>query len=193
MTAPQLFAWVKGTKRSADLVAHSKIKATLLVHGVVDSWEFRKLWPFMFEGVVQQTVICVYVSPQLLPAAHGPVVSVEGCLHQGSHHAAHGCLIATAVSLAIMFHTQDMSSFVSHNKSRGESIFMIQCAASDRVAHPSDWSVPLHPSRSKALSGEEDGMIVVFCMVHIAFLLSERPAAHVLQAARWVSSFNKAN
>lgn len=45
------------THRSADLVADSKVEATLLVHRVVDAGELRQLWPVVFEGVVQETVV----------------------------------------------------------------------------------------------------------------------------------------
>lgn len=46
------------------------------------------------------------VSLQLLSAAHGPVVSVEGRLHQRSHHASHCGFISAAVALAIVLHAQ---------------------------------------------------------------------------------------
>lgn len=46
------------------------------------------------------------VSFQLLSAAHGPVVSMEGCLHQWSHHASHRRFVSAAVALAIVLHAQ---------------------------------------------------------------------------------------
>lgn len=49
------------------------------------------------------------VSPQLLTAAHGPVVLVEGCLHQRGHHAPHRRLIAAPIPLTIVFHAQPAS------------------------------------------------------------------------------------
>lgn len=45
------------THRGADLIAHSKVKATLFIHGVVYARKFGKLWPVVFEGVIQQTII----------------------------------------------------------------------------------------------------------------------------------------
>lgn len=51
----------------------------------------------------------------------------------------------------------------------------------------------LHASRAKALSCEKDGMVMVFGVFWILFLLYEGPATHILQAPRWVPAFNKAN
>lgn len=56
------------------------------------------------------------VSLQFLSAAHGPVVSMEGCLYQRSHHASHGSFIATAVALAVMFHSQTVHKDTEKNK-----------------------------------------------------------------------------
>lgn len=52
--------WKPGgcTHWSADLIAHSKVKSTLLIHRIVDARKFRKLRPVVFEGVIQETVIC---------------------------------------------------------------------------------------------------------------------------------------
>lgn len=36
-------------------------------------------------------------------------------------------------------------------------------------------------------------MVVVFGVIRIAFLLHKGPAAHVLQAPRWVASLNEAD
>lgn len=54
--------WVDGqlqgsTHRGADLVSHSEVESALLIHGVVDAGEFRKLRPVVFERVIQQTII----------------------------------------------------------------------------------------------------------------------------------------
>lgn len=46
------------------------------------------------------------VSLQLLSAAHGPVVPMEGRLHQRRHDAAHRRLVPAAVSLAVVLHAQ---------------------------------------------------------------------------------------
>lgn len=48
----------------------------------------------------------LYVAVELLLAAAGPVVAVEGSLDQWGHDAAHTGLISTAVALAIMLHAQ---------------------------------------------------------------------------------------
>lgn len=45
------------------------------------------------------------VAAQLLLAAAGPVEAMEGCLNQGCHDTAQPYLVATAVALAIVFHT----------------------------------------------------------------------------------------
>lgn len=61
------------------------------------------------------------VSLQLLAAAHGPVVAVEGCLHQRSHDAAHGGLVSTAVALAVVLHAQPAQrAQQAQTSSRGE-------------------------------------------------------------------------
>lgn len=44
------------------------------------------------------------VSIELLFAAAGPVVAMEGRLNQRSHDAAHAGLISAAVALAVMLH-----------------------------------------------------------------------------------------
>lgn len=44
----------------------------------------------------------------------------------------------------------------------------------------------LHARRSKLLSGKEDGVIVILCVVLVLFLLQKSPAAHVLQTLRRV-------
>lgn len=46
------------------------------------------------------------VSLQLLSTAHGPVVSMEGRLHQRSHNTPHRCFIPAAVALTVMLHAQ---------------------------------------------------------------------------------------
>lgn len=46
------------------------------------------------------------VSLQLLSTTHGPVVSMEGRLHQRSHHASHRRFVPAAVALAIVLHAQ---------------------------------------------------------------------------------------
>lgn len=55
--------WKPGgcTHWSADFIAHSKVKATLLIHRVVDARKFRKLRPVVFEGVIQEAVICAVI------------------------------------------------------------------------------------------------------------------------------------
>lgn len=44
------------------------------------------------------------VAVELLLAAAGPVVAVEGSLDQGCHDAPHAGLIGTAVALAVVLH-----------------------------------------------------------------------------------------
>lgn len=46
------------------------------------------------------------VSPELLAAAAGPMVAVEGSLHQGGHDTAHRRLVPTSVPLPIVLHAQ---------------------------------------------------------------------------------------
>lgn len=43
---------------STETVSWSKVKATLLVHGVLKSWQLRQSWPIMIEWVITETVIC---------------------------------------------------------------------------------------------------------------------------------------
>lgn len=62
------------------------------------------------------------VSLQLLAAAHGPVVPVEGRLHQRRHHAAHRRLVPAAVALAVVLHAQPVAreTPVRRSQSAGE-------------------------------------------------------------------------
>lgn len=81
------------------------------------------------------------VAAELLLAAAGPVESMEGSLYQGCHDAAQPNLVTAAVALTIMLHAQHMARLMSHHKCRGEAILMVQGAAADGVAHPSDGSI----------------------------------------------------
>jgi hypothetical protein len=45
------------THRSAHHVTQAKVKATLLVHGIVKPWELRQCWPVVGEGIIPQAVI----------------------------------------------------------------------------------------------------------------------------------------
>lgn len=51
----------------------------------------------------------------------------------------------------------------------------------------------LHPRGAEALASEENCMVVVLGVIKVTFLLHKGPAAHILQAPRWVSSFNEAD
>lgn len=138
--------------RGADLVADAEVEAALLVHGVVDAGQLGQLRPVVLEGVVQQAVVGAAgeggqkvnglqrrstgpppirglmnqdspdVSLQLLAAAHGPVVPVEGRLHQRRHHAAHRRLVPAAVALAVVLHAQPVAreTPVRRSQSAGE-------------------------------------------------------------------------
>lgn len=50
----------------------------------------------------------------------------------------------------------------------------------------------LHTCGTKILPCEEDGVIMVLGMVRVAALLRVGPSAHLLQAARWVATFDQA-
>lgn len=43
--------------RGAHRVAHTEVKATLFIHGVVQTRKLRQRWPVVVEGVVTETVI----------------------------------------------------------------------------------------------------------------------------------------
>lgn len=43
--------------RGAHRVAHAEVKATLFVHGVVQTGKLRQGWPVVVKGVVTETVI----------------------------------------------------------------------------------------------------------------------------------------
>lgn len=45
------------THSCAHHVAQTKIKAALLVHGVLDSWQLRKGRPVMVKRIIAQTII----------------------------------------------------------------------------------------------------------------------------------------
>jgi len=51
----------------------------------------------------------LYVSFEFLAAASGPVVTMKGSLHQGSHNTPHCCLIPTSVPLPIVLHSQPVT------------------------------------------------------------------------------------
>lgn len=153
MATPQLFTWVKRSERSAHFITNPKVKATLLIHRIIDSRKFWEFGPIMFKRVIKETVIGMDVSPQLLAAAAGPVVAVEGRLHQRGHDAAQGRLVPAPVALAVVLHAQHVAGFVGYYKSRGKTVLMIQGTASHRMTHARDWSVSLHSSRSKVLPG----------------------------------------
>lgn len=52
-----VFSGVWWTYSSAHLIAHTKVESTLLIHGVIDSREFRELGPLVFKRIIQQTVV----------------------------------------------------------------------------------------------------------------------------------------
>lgn len=118
MATPQLFTWVKGSERSAHFVTNPKIKATLLIHRIIDSRKFWELGPIMFKRVIKETVIGMNVSFQFLATASGPVVAMKRCLYQGGHDTSHGSLVTAPVALSIMLHSQHMASFMRYYKSR---------------------------------------------------------------------------
>ncbi len=43
--------------RGTHRVAHAEVKATLFVHGVVQTRKLRERWPVVVKGVVTETVI----------------------------------------------------------------------------------------------------------------------------------------
>lgn len=43
--------------RCAHRVAHAEVKATLLIHGVVQTRQLRQRWPVVVKGVVAETVV----------------------------------------------------------------------------------------------------------------------------------------
>lgn len=49
-------AW-EATYGCAHFIANAKIKAALLVHGIIYPREFRQLRPLVLKGIIQQTVI----------------------------------------------------------------------------------------------------------------------------------------
>lgn len=44
------------------------------------------------------------------------------------------------------------------------------------------WHLTLHSCGAKALSSEENCVVVVLGVIRVAFLLHKRPAAHILKA-----------
>lgn len=66
----------------------------------------RLLFPLVKQLPPSADGSLLYVSLELLAAASGPVVAMEGSLHQGSHNAPHGRLIPTPVPLPIVLHSQ---------------------------------------------------------------------------------------
>lgn len=50
----------------------------------------------------------------------------------------------------------------------------------------------LHPSGSKLLTSEKDGVIMVFFIVSVLPLLFESPATHILQTLRRIAQLNEA-
>lgn len=118
MATPQLFTWVKCSERSAHFITNPKVKTTLFIHRVVDSRKFWEFGPVMFKRVIEETVVGMDVSLQLLAAAPGPVVAMKRGLHQGSHDAPHSGLIAAPVALSVVLHSQHMASLMGYYKSR---------------------------------------------------------------------------
>lgn len=51
----------------------------------------------------------------------------------------------------------------------------------------------LHTCGTKILPCEEDGMVVVLSVLGVAALLRVGPSAHLLQAARWVTTLDQAD
>lgn len=47
----------QATYSGAHFITDTKIKAALLVHGVIYPREFRQLWPLVLKGIIQQTVV----------------------------------------------------------------------------------------------------------------------------------------
>lgn len=45
------------THSCAHFITDTEIEAALLVHGIIDSREFRKLWPLVLEGIIQQAIV----------------------------------------------------------------------------------------------------------------------------------------
>ena len=99
------------------------------------------------------------VALQLLPAAHGPVVSMEGRLHQWSHHASHRGFVPAAVSLAVVLHAQPAPPRTDENRlSKQEQTEPSVITSEDR--------------RGYSESNDEER-----CQIHIQFNSTEDPSS----------------
>lgn len=78
---------------------------------------------------------------------------------------------------------------------RKEQVKKLRATTHSHLNHAdvSAGGLTLHPCGSEALASEENCVVVVLGVIRVAFLLHKRPAAHVLQAPRWVASFNEAD
>lgn len=66
----------------------------------------RLLFPLVKPPSMSANKFLLYISFEFLATASGPVVTMKGSLHQGSHNTPHCCLIPTSVPLPIMLHSQ---------------------------------------------------------------------------------------
>lgn len=61
-------------------------------------------------------------------------------------------------------------------------------------AHTPWWQhLTLHACGTEALASEENGVVMMFGMIRVTFLLHKGPAAHVLKAPGWVASLDEAD
>lgn len=66
----------------------------------------RREWPTQEDPIKSSNKFLLYISFEFLATASGPVVTMKGSLHQGSHNTPHCCLIPTSVPLPIVLHSQ---------------------------------------------------------------------------------------
>lgn len=69
----------------------------------------RLLLPLVKQLPLSADRFLLYISFEFLAAASGPVVTMKGSLHQGSHNTPHCCLISTSVPLPIVLHSQPVT------------------------------------------------------------------------------------
>lgn len=87
------------------------------------------------------------------------------------------------VSINLTWARPDASPFVN-----GSSYQHSVCTVLDREKYST-----LHTCGTKILPCEEDRMVVVLSVLGVAALLRVGPSAHLLQAARWVTTLDQAD
>jgi hypothetical protein len=113
-----------------------------LVHGVEFAGVFGFVAPVFEDGRVVEATEGSDFSGEFHAGAARPCVSVEGGLDDWCHDAAELYSITTNIPVfSIVLHTQNMTHFVCNHKSRTETVFQVQTAASFPLAHAFNWSV----------------------------------------------------